>query len=281
MINKDDVLSAVKAKGYVIPSDVSKQFAVDTFIMGAMLSDLVSEKKLFVSTVKIGGSPVYYAPEAKEKLQELFKYLNEKDKQTYLLLQEHTVIPDAGQQPLVRVSLRNLKDYAKPLDVVAQGTTQLFWKWYLATDEEINAKISSLLSPKQEVKQEIQEEKLISKAAKIKKPKEQQQSLPVVPDDVFVQQILSFFSEKNITVTDAVVIKKGEVDCIVHIPSAVGTIDYFCKAKNKKKCTEGEIASAFVAAQLKKLPALFLTTGEVSKKIKLQDYANMKLLTMG
>ena len=170
---------------------------------------------------------------------------------------------------------------SKPLDVVAKGTTQLFWKWYLATDEEINAKISSLLSPKQEVKQEIQEEKLISKAAKIKKPKEQQQSLPVVPDDVFVQQILSFFSEKNITVTDAVVIKKGEVDCIVHIPSAVGTIDYFCKAKNKKKCTEGEIASAFVAAQLKKLPALFLTTGEVSKKIKLQDYANMKLLTMG
>lgn len=291
MINKEDVLQAVKLKGCVVPSDLSKQFTVDTFIMGAVLSDLVSEKKLFVSSVKMGGSPVYYAPEAREKLQELFKYLNEKDKQTYLLLQEKKVLADTMQTPLVRVSLRNIKDFSKPLEVTAQGTTQLFWKWYLAPDEEVNKRIHSFLVPeesiqkKQEIKQDIRPEfksefKQEIPEKKIKK-REQQQSMPVIPDNVFIQSVSSFFSQKSITLSDIVIVKKGEIECIAHIPSSVGTIDYYCKAKNKKKCTEGEIASAFVAAQLKKLPALFLTTGEIPKKLKILDYPNMKILTMG
>lgn len=301
MINKEDVLQAAKIKGYVIPSDLSKQFTVDTFIMGAVLSDLVSEKKLFVSTVKIGGSPVYYAPEAREKLQELFKYLNEKDKQTYQLLQEKIVLADTAQTPLVRVSLRNIKDFSKPIEVTAQGSTQLFWKWYLATDDEVNKKIHSFLSPqeavhekielkkeikkeiiqeKQEIKQEIKSDIVQEVPAKKIKKREQQQSLSVIPDDVFVQSVSSFFSQKAITLSDIIIVKKGEIDCVVHIPSSVGTIDYYCKAKNKKKCTEGEIANAFIAAQLKKLPALFLTTGEIPKKLKILDYPNMKILTM-
>ncbi len=291
MINKEDVLQAVKLKGFVIPSDLSKQFAVDTFIMGAVLSDIVSEKKLFVSSVKIGGSPVYYAPEAREKLQELFKYLNDKDKQTYLLLQEKKVLADTAQTPLIRVSLRNIKDFSKPLEVTAQGTTRLFWKWYLAPDEEVNKRIHTFLFPeestqeKQEIKQEIKPEsksefKQEIHEKKIKK-REQQQSMPVIPDDVFIQSVSSFFSQRTITISDIVVVKKGDIECIVHVPSSVGTIDYYCKAKNKKKCTEGEIASAFVAAQLKKLPALFLTTGEITKKLKILDYPNMKILTMG
>jgi len=288
MINKEDVLQAAKIKGYVIPSDLSKQFTVDTFIMGAVLSDLVSEKKLFVSTVKIGGSPVYYAPEAREKLQELFKYLNEKDKQTYQLLQERLVLVDTAQTPLVRVSLRSIKDFSKPIEVTAQGTTQLFWKWYLATDDEVNKKIHAFLVPlqeaiqeKQEIKKEIKTElKQETPEKKIKK-REQQQSLPVIPYDTFIQSVSLFFSQKTITLSDIVVVKKGEIECVAHIPSSVGTIDYYCKAKDKKKCTEGEIASAFVAAQFKKLPALFLTTGDIPKKLKILDYPNMKILTMG
>ncbi|MFA6888379.1 MAG: hypothetical protein WC254_02685 [Candidatus Woesearchaeota archaeon] len=296
MINKEDILQAVKLKGYVIPSDLSKQFTVDTFIMGAVLSDLVSEKKLFVSSVKIGGTPVYYIPEAREKLQELFKYLNEKDKQTYQLLQEKLVLVDTAQTPLVRVSLRNIKDFSKPIEVTAQGTTQLFWKWYLASDEEVNQKIHSFLTPMQEsvqekveIKKEIKlevkpeitlevPEKKIIKKEIIKKDK--QQSLSVIPDDAFVQSVSAFFTQKAITLSDIIVVKKGEIECIAHIPSSIGVFDYYCKAKNKKKCTEGEIASAFVAAQLKKLPALFLIPGEIPKKLKMQDYPNMKILTM-
>lgn len=288
MINKEEILLAVKAKGYVIPSDLSKQFTVDTFIMGAVLSDLVSEKKLLVSSVKIGGSPVYYAPEAKEKLQELFKYLNEKDKQTYTLLQEQKVLADTSQTPLVRVSLRNIKDFSKPLEVTAQGNTQLFWKWYLATDDEVNQKIHTVLSPKQEKTEEKpeatkeikQELKPITLEKKTKK-REQQQSLVAVSDDSFIQQVSSFFSQKSITLSDILVVKKGEIECIVHVPSSIGTIDYYCKAKNKKKCTEGDIANAFIAAQLKKLPALFLAVSEIPKKLRIQDYPNMKILTMG
>lgn len=285
MINKDDVLLAVRAKGYVVPSDLSKQFHVDTFIMGAVLSDLASEKKLFVSHVKIGGSPAYYTSEAKERLQELFTHLNEKDKQTYLLLQEQKVLADSSQTPLMRVSLRSIKDFAKPLEVTAQGTTQLFWKWYLAPDEEVNQKIHAFLSQKEpvlekpEMKEEIKQE--IRPIKKKTKKQEQQQSVAAVSNDALIQQVSSFFSQKSITFSDIAVVKKGEIECVAHVPSSVGTVDYYCKAKNKKKCTEGEIASAFVSGQIKKLPALFLITGEIPKKLKIQDYPNMKILSMG
>lgn len=79
------------------------------------------------------------------------------------------------------------------------------------------------------------------------------------------------------------VVKKGEIDCLVAVPSSVGSVHYYCKAKNKKKCSEGEIATAFVAGHMKKLPALLLTPGEIPKKVlqkAAQDYPNMKLLQM-
>ena len=50
------------------------------------------------------------------------------------------------------------------------------------------------------------------------------------------------------------------------MPTAVGNVDYFCKAKNKKKCNDGDLSSAYLKGQAKKMPVLFITTGEVTKK---------------
>ena len=108
MIDKEHVLEVVRMKGLVVPSDLIRDFRTDTFIIGAVLSDLVHEKKLNVTAVKIGGSPVYYPPEQKEKIQDLFRYLNEKDKTTYELLKQQKVLSDTEQTPIVRVSLRNI-----------------------------------------------------------------------------------------------------------------------------------------------------------------------------
>ena len=43
--------------------------------------------------------------------------------------------------------------------------------------------------------------------------------------------------------------------------------DYiYCVAKDKKTVNEGDLASAYVFAQNKKMPCLYLTTGKLSKK---------------
>jgi len=60
--------------------------------------------------------------------------------------------------------------------------------------------------------------------------------------------------------------KESEIEFTVMVPSSVGELHYYCRAKNKKKCNEGDLSTAFFSANSKKLPILFLTTGEVTKK---------------
>ncbi len=317
MIDKQQVLSVVRMKGLVVPSDLVREFHADTFIMGAVLSDLVHDKTVAVTTVKIGGSPVYYAIENKEKLVDLYKYLNEKDKSTYMLLHDKRVLLDATQSPLVRVSLRNMKDYAKPIEVTAAGETKLFWKWYLATEQEVQEGLRTLFSQEQtpiaptpiqtvvspseqssisdSIPSQISlEQKPVKKQRKPTVRREsssvQPQQLPlsasslVIPsDDPFAQQVAQFFGQKQSTLIRFSVVKKGEIDCVVDVPGTFGVVRYLCKAKNKKKYTEGELATVFVAGQLEKLPALFLTTGELSQKLfdKIQiTYPNMKVIQL-
>ena len=48
----------------------------------------------------------------------------------------------------------------------------------------------------------------------------------------------------------------------------MGSLSYFCKAKSKKKINDGDLSSFFIQAQMKKMPGLFLTVGELTKKAK-------------
>ena len=52
------------------------------------------------------------------------------------------------------------------------------------------------------------------------------------------------------------------------MPSVVGEVDYYCKARKKKRINDGDLSSAYVQGHVKKLPVLFLTTGELTKKAK-------------
>ena len=301
MIDKEQVLAVVKMKGLVVPSDLVKEFHADTFIMGAVLSDLVHDKKVGVTTVKMGGSPVYYAFENKEKLVDLYKYLHEKDKTTFQLLKEKKVLSDIDQTPLVRVSLRTIKDYSKPIEVTVASQTKLFWKWYLATEQDVQEGLRALFSqqPQQVVSTSLPQESPVpippikqKRIVTVQKqiPLQQLSLAPSLPssvsiphDNSFAQQVALFFSQKQGVFVRFSIIKKGEIDCIVDVPATFGSVRYFCKAKNKKKCNEGEFATVFVAPQLEKLPALFLTTGYVSQKLldKINfTYPNMKIITI-
>jgi hypothetical protein len=84
-----------------------------------------------------------------------------------------------------------------------------------------------------------------------------------------MNHVLEFFQDKNIKAIDEKIIRKNsDIEFIIKMPTAVGTVEYFCKAKNKKKCSDGDLSSAYLKGQTKKLPTLFLTTGEVAKKSK-------------
>ncbi|MFC1800778.1 hypothetical protein ACFLYT_01845 [Nanoarchaeota archaeon] len=339
---KEKILAFVKSKGPLVPRTIGKEFKLDSMFAGAYLSELVGEKRVFVSNTKIGGSPAYYVQEQKEKLQDLYSYLNDKDKKTYDLLKQKKVLRDKEQTPLVRASLRTIKDFAVPLQVNVQPAPELFWKWYMITKEEAEPIIKESLSgvnespeqkvevpetkpeatetkipytiteekieakqeePKKEEREIKQEEpevkseekkvvevketqkKIVSAISETKvsndapKPKLQQQlkveeekstlkkpKKKVEANNEFLDQVNKHFLDNNIEVVHSEVVKKTEIDFVVLVPSGVGKLEYYCKAKKKKKCNEGDLGSAFVSGQTKKLPVLFVATGDLTKR---------------
>ena len=136
MVDRDKILGIIRMKGPVLPVQVAKALETSILFASAMLSELVSASLLKVSSVKIGGSPLYYLPEHKSRLQEFSKHLAQKEIEAYDLLKKKTVLRESELEPAIKVALRNMKDYAWPLKVTINNDKEIFWKWYLTTNED-------------------------------------------------------------------------------------------------------------------------------------------------
>ncbi|MBI2108066.1 hypothetical protein HYT54_02970 [Candidatus Woesearchaeota archaeon] len=319
---RDKVISLVKSQGPLLPSQVAKQIGTNILMASAYLAELVSSGIIRISNIKVGGSPLYYAPGQESSLQKFAENLNEKEKRAYEYIREKKIARDAALTPLMRVTLREIKDFAVPLQINYDGRTEQFWKWYLSPNNEIQDLIRAQLElpiapqsqqnqheqlniPKQEanhehsklqqavqaqkdeqhiepIAQAVQPEKQAPKQSAISEKKSvqkiEQKILPKddlaepvpkqkIKKDAFLDLISKFFEKSNINVSESVIIKKNsEIDFIVEIPSPVGNLLYYCKAKNKSRISDSDLSNAYVKGQMRKLPAIYLSPGELSKK---------------
>lgn len=356
MIDKEQVIRLIKANGPVIPSDLTKGLNADTLLIGAVLSELVANKRLLITALKRGGSPYYYLPEQKMQIEALSKYLNEKDRRTFEIIKEKKILRDRDMVPLARVSLRNISDYAKPVEVRLNGEQELFWKWHMLENGDVARMLKNMLLKKEEEmlekvvlnkplektavlpitmagtfkndaqnkcadKKKVQkieqeqtvicskemkktrksseelkhaaaqksgqkkelldkeEKKLLGAAERLLKLKEKQQKL--IAEDKLYARLELFFKQNSITAKEVSIRKKNkEIECVILLPTPVGDVKYFCKAKDKKKCNDNDLACAYVDGQSRKLPILFITTGEITKKAVGRigkDFNNMKV----
>lgn len=87
------------------------------------------------------------------------------------------------------------------------------------------------------------------------------------PDDEFYHQVKAYLTERNIRILSAgVARKRSELDLIIAMPTPVGRVEYYCKAKRKKRSNDGDLASAKLQGFTRQLPVLYLSTGDVTKK---------------
>lgn len=366
---KEKIKAFIRMRGPSLPVHIAKEIGKDTITASAFLSELVSSRELLMTNLKVGSSKLYYLPGQESKLQNFSSSLNEKDKRTYSLLKDKKIIRDRTQDPLIRVSLRQIKDFAVPLEVNLPSGRELFWKWYLTSNQEAEELIKSLVginktekaseepedkhktkkqadtvAHKEAVKEaikdtsdtsDLQHQKAVPKIVPIKgiakpetktpeepavqkepadtegsKPepkdhqdhkkrlsgssgsasvrepahkKEEKQSILTrietkkysdtvkkkekKPEGEFADTIMSYLKRNEIEILDTKIIKKNsEFEFDVLIPSTVGSLRYYCRAKKKKKINDSDIAQAFIVAQSKKLPLLYLTNGELTKK---------------
>ena len=298
MDNKEKIVSLIKQKGPCLPSDIYKELGTNQLFASAMLGELVSTGTLKVSNLKRSSSPYYYLESEKEKLQKISSYFNDKDILAYNLIKENLIVRDSDQSALMRVTLRSIKDFAIPINIRLNNEQILFWKWYLLPNAEAEEKIKEILgikkpeSKEKEVEKQIEEDKekppvedkklkskeIISKVKekppveiKLKKETEQKHLIEEKKQDIksaFLDKLNKYFEKNNIKVVEQEVMNrtKTEVDFVLEIPSPVGNLNYYCKAKNKKKINDSDIASAYVQGQQKKLPILVIITGDMTKK---------------
>ncbi len=303
-IDREKILNFIRLRGPVLPVQLSNEFKQSTIIIGAVLSELVKTGKIEISYLKVGGSPVYFLKEQRYKLQEYKKYLNEKDLRAYELLRQKKVLMDRTLNPLMRVCMRQIKDFAHRLIVEIKGKKEVFWKWYLLGDDDAERIIKGIINgnaglkekgekeEKEEIKKtykakEAEEEKAMPREQatekkesreEAKKPAAKEVQKKIIEEEAkksktrkeegrFYLRVKEYFEKRKIrTIKEETIRKNSDMEFIVWIPTSVGTIKCFLKAKKKNKINEADLASAYVRAQYLGLPLIYLSTGKLTKK---------------
>jgi len=320
----EQILALMRAKGPILPVVAAKEIECDIIIASAYLATMMSRGEVKMSHLKVGGSQVYYLPGQEDKLQDFADRLNSPDKRVYEFLKEKKILRDIELEPIQRVGLRNLKDFAIPLNVKHEDKVEIFWKWYLLNDQEAELLIKRLLHVDEPVAEAVknaaeqpgpQKKKVDSipeppqetpkavaaTAKKAEEPRPKRETVKREPErkeaetkkqeklrqeffvsepvqktfgeteqkDAFLDEVKEYLSKSGIEVLESAVAKKSsELDLIISVPSAVGRLTYYCKAKNKKKSNEGDLASAYVQGQMRKSPVIYLSRGELTKRAK-------------
>ena len=279
---REKIVDIVKSKGPVLPVQISKEIGTNILMASAHLAELTASKRLKISNVKVGGSPLYYLAGQEAMLQKFAGNFNDKEKKAFDLLSQSRILMDSEQEPVIRVALREIKDFAMPLNVTYNNRTEIFWKWYLETDEEAEKLIKTKLGIEKPEEKKIEPIKQLKEKPISKEVKEVQQQKPKEPtekapekrgrkpkekEDLFLKDLMKFFEKNKINVVSSEIIKRNsEIDFVVEIPSVVGNLQYYCKAKSKKRINDSDLSTAYVKGQLKKLPVLVLSPGALSSK---------------
>jgi len=284
MTDQDKILQFLRMNGPSLPSKIGKLLGTDLLLASAHLSDLISQGKVKVSSLKIGGSPLYYIPGQEQQLSSFAAgNMNPKDVAVLHSLQDKQLLREAQLPLLDKVALRSLKDFAIPLQVTVDGQKELFWKWHLCSAQEANDILSAYFAPAPPEMKPVAEilppsplEAPLSLQKTLAEPPilETEERKALKPRSKYKKQEEEFFplveemcKKLKISIEQKETLRKNaELELVLKVPSAVGTMTYFCKAKNKAKCDEKDLSAAYMQAQIKKLPLLLLHTGELTKK---------------
>jgi len=270
---KARILSYIINNGPVVGQNVSRQLNIQSFLASALISELLREKKVKASHLRVGGSPLYFVSNQEEKLDNYTKFIAFKEREAFKMLNESGVLGDAGLDPPIRVALRNIKDFAVPLSVSQDGVNRLFWKFHTLPSEEAQNKVKDLIkkSPRPKVvekKEEVSQVKtqelmpdspIVKSETKTQKTKKKKSSnLPL--------KVNEWMAKEGIKMREEIETEGKIFKAVVEVKSAIGSLDFLLIAINKKSVNEGELALCYQEGIERKLPVLLLMNGKPSKK---------------
>jgi hypothetical protein len=260
-IIKQKIMNFIETNGASLPVEIAKTIDTSTLFTSAFLSELTSEQKLKTSHMKIGSSPAYYIKGKENTLEKYAQYLKSKEKEAHDLLKEKKFLIDSDQTTAIRVALRSIKDFAKPLE----KNNKLIWRYFTSEENEYNAPKETEEKPKTQTSIPIQTKKQITP---IKPKKEIQIKTPTKKkaqdkkNERFFNTVKEYLNSQEIEISDILGFSKENL--ILKIINKQE--EKILIAFNKKRITEEDIVKAYKKSQEHNLKYSILSMGEPAKK---------------
>jgi L-lactate utilization protein LutC len=156
---KDKVISFLAVRGPSLQTGIIKELEVSSMFISAILLELINEKRIKISSMKIGSSPVYFLPGQDYLLENFAEYLIGIEREAFLKLRNEGIIFDEQLEPAYRVAMRSIKDFAIPLTY----ENKLLWKYFRIP----NKHVQNILVERQSLWKKIFKDKPQVKEAKI------------------------------------------------------------------------------------------------------------------
>lgn len=285
---KEKIMGVIRLRGPSLPVHVARETGLSMLLASAILSELLSEKAIKISNLKVGGSPLYFLPGQEYLLEKFYTYLPAKEREAFMLLKQNNILQDSKLEPAIRVALRSIKDFSFPIVIKQDNREIIFWRFFAFPREEAMKEIESIFKAREEKKEEREKEErkeekrkdMEVREKKKQKKKGKESSLLEIKKPVrkgkersgFVLNVIKFLNELGIGIVKELDFKKREFSAIIRkdlrFGLDLGKTNLFLIAKDKKRVSENDLAIALQKAQSMKMFALFLSTGELSRKAR-------------
>ena len=164
---KEKILSILKIRGPLLPIYIANEIEMTMLFASAFLSELFSDKKIKMSYMKVGSSPLYFLPGQESQLEKYSNYLKSKEKDAFILIREKRILKDSEQEPAIRVALRQIRDFAIPL----RKNNETYWRYFTIPESEFR-----------EEQKPIEEHEYIEPKPKVFDTKEREISEKIIKD---------------------------------------------------------------------------------------------------
>ena len=263
---KERIISVLRSKGPSLPVHIATEIKTSILFSSAFLGELVSEKKVSMSHMRVGSSPLYFLSGQEPLLERFSQHLKSKEKDAFQLVKEKKFLMDSQQSPAIRVAIRDIRDFALPF----KNGEEIIWRYFLVPEAEFKVKEEEPIVV--EIKKPVVVEDKVEKPLDIfskkepeikprkKKPSKKKSS---EKDGKFFSDVKEFLSGNSIDLLDIEGFKKREIVLKINEKGQ----EKLLVAYNKNKITERDIINASKKASKASLPYIILGVGGPLKKV--------------
>jgi hypothetical protein len=256
---KEKIISILRRNGPGLPVHIAREIESSTLFTSAFLSELASEKRIKISQMKVGNSPLYYLSGQEQLLEKFSHYLKSKEKEAFTLLKGKKIIKDSEQDPAIRVALREIKDFAIPF----KKDEEIFWRYFTIPITEFKIAEKPIKIEKKKTEKTLDIFDASGKKERTKRTQKKKISKTSQKEKNFFNKVKEFLTEKSTELIDIISFSKNEI--ILKVKDTEG--EKIVVAYNKKRISDSDIIKAAKKSTEFNLPYIVLSLGEPLKKV--------------